>query len=195
MDRYQNGKIYKIIGGDECYIGSTCKKLLSQRMVQHRGDFAKFNRGKKSYTSSFYLFSKYGIENCKIELIKIFPCSCNDELRKEEQYHINNNNCVNIINSYISKEELLKLRNTIQKKYYENNKEKISEREKIYREKNKEKISEREKIYREKNADYINMRNAEKIKCNCGGKYTLGNFSNHKKTKIHNFYSSSVSEL
>jgi hypothetical protein len=164
-------------------------------MVQHRGDFSKFNRGNKHYTSSFYLFSKYGIENCKIELIKLFPCSCNDELRKEEQYHINNNDCVNKIKSYISKEELLKLRNIIQKKYAEKNKEKISEREKIYREKNKEKISEREKIYREKNKEKINIRNAEKIKCNCGGKYTLGNYSNHKKTKIHNIYLSSLLKL
>jgi hypothetical protein len=39
MANYSNGKIYKIIGGDECYIGSTTKERLCQRMTAQRGNY------------------------------------------------------------------------------------------------------------------------------------------------------------
>jgi hypothetical protein len=188
MERYANGKIYKIVGGNECYVGSTCKKLLSQRMVQHRGDFEKYLRETSHYVSIYDLFFKYGVENCKIKLLELCPCSCNDELRKKEQEWINKLECVNIINAYLSKEDLLKLRNEIQKKYYEKNKKIITEKTKIYQQTHKEEIAKRTKIYRDKHKEQISEKNSVKIDCLCGGKYTFGNTSNHKKTIIHQNY-------
>ena len=52
MVNYNNGKIYKIVpiceGADEgdVYIGSTTKEYLSQRMVQHRADYNKWQKRK-----------------------------------------------------------------------------------------------------------------------------------------------------
>ena len=43
------------------------------------------------------IFDKYGIENCKIELIQDFPCQSRNELLKQEGEHIRNNDCVNKI--------------------------------------------------------------------------------------------------
>ena len=66
---YKNGKIYKIEPrGDhsegDIYIGSTTKQYLSQRMVQHRGDYMRFKNGTHNKTNSFDLFDKYGVDNC-----------------------------------------------------------------------------------------------------------------------------------
>ena len=48
MNKYQNGKIYKIVdvGYSKCYIGSTCEEL-SQRMARHRAIYKQFAKGKK----------------------------------------------------------------------------------------------------------------------------------------------------
>ena len=42
---YANGKIYQIIShaGDKIYIGSTTKRLLSQRMEKHRSSYKRWN--------------------------------------------------------------------------------------------------------------------------------------------------------
>ena len=71
------GFIYKIIGGDECYIGSTFKTL-ETRFKKHIQHYQSDN-----YCSSQYLFNKYGVENCHIEPIeelncdkKLYECTC-----------------------------------------------------------------------------------------------------------------------
>jgi len=92
---YSKSKVYKIYCPTEpslCYIGSTTKQYLSQRMDGHR---SKYKTCKKS-TTSYLIFDKYGIENCIIELIELYPCFTVEELRKREGYYIQNNNCVNI---------------------------------------------------------------------------------------------------
>ena len=92
---YNNGKIYKIVGGDECYIGATTKEHLCQRIAGHRSDYQKWKNAKRTFITSFYLFEKYGIENCTIELIELFPCISKDELNAREGYYIRNITCVN----------------------------------------------------------------------------------------------------
>ena len=55
MVNYGNSKIYKIWSpnGDNIYIGSTTKKYLSQRMVEHRCDYNKhLTCGKQNVSSS-----------------------------------------------------------------------------------------------------------------------------------------------
>ena len=98
---YSKGKIYKIeaINGepDDIYIGSTTKEFLSQRMAKHSSGFKKWleNNDKNSYVTSFKLFEKYGIENCKIILLENVNTSSLDELKCREAYYIKSMNCVN----------------------------------------------------------------------------------------------------
>jgi hypothetical protein len=129
---YKQAKIYCIKVNTEeeylPYVGSSCKRLLSQRMNQHRCSYKRWKEGKNErFVSSFTLFEKYGIEECFIELIEIFPCNCNDELRKKEREWIEKMKCVNIVKRVIITEE------------------EIAERKKIYREEHKEQIAEKGK--------------------------------------------------
>jgi hypothetical protein len=80
------------------------------------------------------IFDEYGLENCKIELVELFPCTCKAELEAREGFYIKNNECVNRITV-----------GRTQKEYYEENKEKILELDKQYKKDNKERISKNEK--------------------------------------------------
>jgi hypothetical protein len=135
-------------------------------MNQHRQDFNKWKNGKYSFISSFTLFEKYGIENCYIELIELFPCNCNDELRKKEREHIEKIECVNIM-----------------KKPFRTIEEKIKD-DKIcksnYEEKSKEKNSIRRKI---------------KYDCSCGSSIRKSDKSIHEKSKKHQNYLSTIGTL
>jgi hypothetical protein len=53
MDRYKNGKIYKIVDNTNgnVYIGSTCEPTLAHRLTKHRYDYKRFLKG-GSYISS-----------------------------------------------------------------------------------------------------------------------------------------------
>ncbi len=85
MNRYENGKIYKItdVGYNKCYIGSTCESL-SKRMTRHREEFRAYQRGNAGYLTSFALFDVFGVENCKIELVETFACNTKEELLSRE---------------------------------------------------------------------------------------------------------------
>ena len=65
MNRYENGKIYKVVdlSYNECYIGSKCVNL-SQRVARHRSEYNRFLEGKRRNITAFQLFDKYGVENC-----------------------------------------------------------------------------------------------------------------------------------
>ena len=80
--KYQNGKIYKIsnLNNDDIYIGSTVN-LLKARFTQHQCLFRLYLDGKTNYTTSFKLFQDHGKDNCKIELIKVFPCNSKKRIR------------------------------------------------------------------------------------------------------------------
>ena len=95
MSKYINGKIYKIESINEnqeegdIYIGSSCRDYLCQRMGNHRADYKKWKNGRvTSYMTSFILFEKYGIDNCKITLLESFPCNSKDELLSREAHYI-----------------------------------------------------------------------------------------------------------
>jgi hypothetical protein len=134
MPDYQNGKIYKIIGGDECYVGSTTTSL-AKRFSSHKRDMD---------TTAKLLFDKYGIENCKIELIELFPCQTRIDLNKREGIWIIQLKSVNRCiagrtpketqhANYIKNKEH-------KKKYRDEHKEDNKEYHKAYREANREKI-------------------------------------------------------
>ncbi len=135
INKYQKGKIYKIVdsGYKKVYYGSTINNL-SVRMAQHRDKYKKYQNGTYHKLTVYNIFDIYGIENCKIELVEIFPCNCREELEAREGYYIKNNECVNKIVAGRSLKE-----------YRESNKDRIKEYQKLYREEKKEHYKEYKK--------------------------------------------------
>jgi hypothetical protein len=129
MNKYENGKIYKISGGDKVYIGSTICSLPS-RMAKHRYDY---RQGKNRCCVSS-LFDEYGINMCSIELIEDFPCSSKHELEERERYWIQTMECINITIPHRTPQE-----------YYKDNLEKIKDYKKEWADENKERLKEYKK--------------------------------------------------
>ena len=196
MVNYKQGKIYKI----ECnvtgliYIGSTCKKKLSQRMTEHRSNYKKYLNGKKKYYSAFIVMKN---DDYDIILIEDFPCNSKDQLFARERYHTNKIECVNICKNQglcleLGKKKYKQEYNQINKEhikeykqeYNQINKEHIKEYNQEYKQINKEHIKEYNREYREINDDY----RKKKFTCLCGGKYTCSNKSFHIKTKMDQKY-------
>ena len=136
---YQNGKIYKIVdvGYNEQYFGSTTVEL-STRMARHRARYREYNKTQKSFYTSFILFDKYGIENCKIELVEIYPCDSKDELTRKEGQWIKNEDCVNKCVAGRTKRE-----------HHVDNLDHIKSKKKEYRLLNLERELQRSRDYRE----------------------------------------------
>ena len=122
---YNNGKIYKIVDNlsDMVYIGSTCK-LIQQRFNSHKRTYRKFkNDGNAEYVTSFKILEN---NDCKVVLIKNYPCNNKQELELEESKIIKEyiKNKLNIVNKnipIISDDEL-------KSPYYKTNKDKINEK-------------------------------------------------------------------
>ena len=183
MPNYQNAKIYKLWSpeGDDIYIGSTTQSLC-ERKTKHNDNY------KRNLTcKSRILFEKY--TDVRIELLESCPCDNKEELTKKEGEYIRNNKCVNktipgrTIKEY--REDNKEKINEKRKERREDNKEYFKEYYKEYRENNKDKINEKNKEYYENNKDKINERRMQKITCECGRTITLGNKTQHEKSKIH----------
>ena len=116
MVNYNNGQIYKIedLVGEMFYIGSTTKSRLCQRMVEHRAAYERWKAGKCGKVTSFDIFEKYGIKNCRIVLIENYPCESKDELTSREAHYIRTVVCVNKA-----------IPGRTDEQYYQDNKEKI----------------------------------------------------------------------
>jgi hypothetical protein len=140
MPDYNLGKIYKITGNNKTYIGSTCERLLCQRMTNHRRCYKLFTEQKHYYLTAFEVLSD---PECVIELVESFPCSCLDELRKREGYHIRETECVNKLIAGRSIKEYYQDNKDVIAQYYQDNKERI----KAYYQDNKHTILERQKQY------------------------------------------------
>ena len=174
---YTQGKIYKIeptVDHDEgdVYIGSTTQNYLSQRMAKHRGQFLKWkDDGIRNMTTSYILFEKYGLENCRILLLENVNASNHEELVAKEAYYIKTLKCVNkkiplqSPTEYYHENKLIILNK--QKEYYECNKEDILERNRQYQKNNNETIKQQHRIYYNENKEKIKQyleNNREKLR-------------------------------
>ncbi len=208
INKYQQGKIYKITDNAyiKTYYGSTTQAL-SSRMTCHR---SLYKNGKGKMTS-FNIFEEFGVENCKIELVELYPCNSKNELEMREGFYIKNNICVNKKIAGRTKEEYkednkekiaLQMKEYYEdnkdkiilqnKEYYKDNKEKIALQNKEYYEDNKEKIVLQNKEYYEDNKEKIVLQKNEKHQCECGGKYTQVNQLRHFKTEKHQSFINSL---
>lgn len=147
MNKYNDGKIYKIIDNTNghIYIGSTCGTL-DKRLNSHKRDYRKFINSKSNFVTSFSI-----IENNDyiIELIELFPCNTRKELEAREGYHIRNNECVNKNIVGRTKKEYDKDNKEQKKQYYKANRDTIKEYKKQYYQINREKILQQRKEYYE----------------------------------------------
>ena len=161
MVNYQNGKIYKIedIGCNECYIGSTTKQYLSYRMSEHRSAYIKWAIKKKQKNTVYEIFEKWGVENCRIVLVELFPCETKDELSKREAHFIKTSQCVN---KYIP-----------------------CRTDKEYREDNRTSLLKKKIDYYHANLDKMKTKKKEVQTCECGSTYSYTNKSTHMKSAKH----------
>lgn len=158
MNKYTNGKIYKISikDCDKVYIGSTCRSLPS-RFTSHLFAYKYWKEnGTGSKFSLFELFDEFGISNAQIDLIEQYPCLTKNELVLRESEYIKK--CENKINKNIPGRTMIQ--------YYQDNKDKLHE----YRIKNEKKTRE-----------YHNT----KFICECGKELTMGNRARHMRSNYH----------
>jgi hypothetical protein len=162
--KYVEGKIYKITSQmtNKIYIGSTCQSLY-MRFNGHKTEIKT-----KNISSSEIL--QYG--DAKIELIEAFPCNSRKELEKREGYYIKEN-CNIVVNKSVAGRTYAE--------YYVDKFSEISVKRSEFYKNNKDKILETVTKYRIENRDKIN----EKIKCECGGKFTRNHRAGHYKTSKH----------
>jgi len=182
FNKYSNGKIYNLRSKqiDKIYIGSTTTTL-ENRFKKHKNDFNRYKKEKFSYVTSFELL-KY--EDCKINLIKEFPCNYKSELFDEEG-RIQRENKEIIVNKIIQGRTDKQYREDNKekiKKYREDNKEKMKSYAKQYQKENKEQIKNHRKEYWSKNKEQINEKRKGKNKT-YGKKYREKNKDQIKKYK------------
>jgi len=113
MNKYKDGKIYKVITNDGIYIGSTIM-LLSKRLWHHR------------YAESSGL--NIDETNSSIELIEDYPCNNKTELKQREQYWMDKIECINERRAYQSKEDRRSYKKIKSKEAYEKNKDIVKQK-------------------------------------------------------------------
>jgi len=147
MPNYQDGKIYTIrnyTDNEMIYVGRTVDTL-SRRLAKHRTDCKV---GKKISLYSHIVDNDWS--NWYIELYEYYPCNNKTELEKREGEVIR---LIGSINKVIV--------GRTRKEYYEDNADKLKDKNKKYREKNPEYFKEYNKEYREENADKEKERHKE----------------------------------
>jgi hypothetical protein len=169
INKFENGKIYKIVSDltDKIYIGSTILTL-NERLSKHKN---KFNSTKSVELTK--------LENFRIELIENFPCDNKYDLEAREAYHIRKHKklCLNKAIPHRTGEE-----------YRNDNKDKISERQKKVYLENQNKICDRVNNYRLNNLEKIKAYKSKDYICDCGLKIQNNSKYKHVKTKYHQNY-------
>lgn len=165
MSKFDDAKIYKIVDNtnNNIYIGSTINKLTT-RLNNHKQSYKKFLNGKSRYITVFEILKN---NDYKIELIEEYKCENKQELLKKEGQYILSCQCINkrVEGSTMSE---------IRKRHYNKYKDKIINNAKQYYNDNRDRL--------------IEIKNV-KHNCECGGRYTNTNKSQHYKTSKHIKYS------
>ena len=147
---YQLGKLYKLVSKqtEKSYIGSTCEKYLSNRLKGHKAKYTRFmkinskgfQKSRIDYVTSFELM-KY--DDVQIILLENYPCNNKEELHKRERYWIEQHREI-----AVNKVLPTQTDTEYHKKYKEEHRQEIKEKNKVYYSENKELFREKKKIYR-----------------------------------------------
>ena len=186
MNRYSNGKIYKVvdIGYNSAYYGSTCEELC-QRMARHRYKYNYYLKTNSNKISVFNLFDKYGIDNCKIEWVEDYPCKSKKELQAREGKYQKENDCVNKKIEGRTQQEYYQSKIDTIREYRNGRKEETQLYNKEYREKHKEYLAQQKKEYAIANKDKMRRKRSKATLCGCGVQFTGGHRLRHERTKKH----------
>ena len=205
-ERYKRGKIYSLRSHqtDLVYIGSTIQSL-SKRIGGHRDNYKGLLKGSFPYMTSFEII-KY--DDAYIELVENYPCNTKAELeRREGQIMRDTENCCNkcIVGRTKSEYYQDNIERIVERdaKYRQANKEKYAEYQAKYRQENKEKRTEYQAKYQAeyqaKNKDKIKEQKAEyyaknkeklseKVKCDCGSEVRKYCLKQHLRSQKHQNY-------
>ena len=157
MNKYKNGKIYKLTNGGLTYYGSTILTK-EERLGIHMKP--------TNNTSSKALFQLGGI--VEMDILEHFPCNSKFELEERERVYIESNwdNCVNINIPTRTRGEHYYDNIEKIKQYYLDNRDKMLLVDKKYRVDNRDKIAFRKKEYHKINKDKIALHKREYYKIN-----------------------------
>jgi hypothetical protein len=206
---YSKCCIYKIEHIDNeslVYVGHTTNFI--KRKIKHK---SCCNDDKnKAFNIQLYRMIREngGWDNFK--MIEVEKLNCNDKReaeRRENEVMKELKANMNMIKSYIGKDEYKEYRKIKGKEYYLLNKEKIDERHKAYNKNNqikikeyynknkdkfkqyylnnKEEIKETKKEYHLKNKSQISEKRKAKITCECGCEVNKSSIKRHQATKKH----------
>lgn len=116
------GRVYKIIVNcsNEIYVGSTQQECRA-RWQEHKDNYKRWKDKKAGGCRAFDLFDKFGIENCKIILIKQYRVTDRNQLHALEQLWINKFSkcCVNKLSAFVIDPILKKKLAEYKKKWYQ----------------------------------------------------------------------------
>lgn len=181
MNKYEQGKIYKIVSNiyPLPYYGSTIQTL-KRRLQDH--EYAR-NRNLQMGSQKVLSYGDY-----EIQLVQNYPCKNREELLKREDYYIKKYPNCNKKRSYVCREEY----NKRNKEWREKNKTHRKEYMKQWRKKNEKHCKDYQKNnmtkIKEKRKIYLRKKRQIKFNCPCGGKYSSGRKSDHAKTQMHQRY-------
>ena len=174
MVNYQEGLIYKIAHkySPYVYIGSTTN--FNRRKSQHKECCNNKNSTRHNFKVYQIIRECGGWDNFEMVLVAKCPCDDKKELHAKEfeyqqLFHANLNT-----QDAVADPEW-------QKKYNEKHYEEIKKYKKIYREKNKEYYQK----YRQENREKLNLKQSQKVECECGCIITKTNIYTHRKSQRH----------
>ena len=191
--------IYKITINDKpefVYVGST--KQYSDRKYNHKKNYDKHPERLLYKTIS----ENGGWENAVMSPIEEYICENKIQSLIRERYWLETlqANMNTMLKPIITEEERDQRNTRYKAKWFQDNKERLTEKNKeyekthkeviqkqrkLYYEENKESFSERRKIYREINKYVLKEKQCEKIQCECGVEYSRSNKARHFKSKRH----------
>ena len=164
---------------DYSYVGST--RAFDNRKYQHKSSCNNENSKEYNYKLYQIIRENGGWHNWRMVCIHQEECENKRSAEiKEEQLRVELKANMNGQRCYTTEDQ----RTERVKEYYSENKE----QQKEYREQNKELKKEYDKEYYSENKDKIKEQKNKKFDCQCGGKYTHQNKSQHLKTKKHENY-------
>jgi hypothetical protein len=161
MSKYNNSVVYKISSKDQedNQFYIGSTYDLNLRMTRHKNICINGKSTEPSSKIYKHIRANGGWDNFIMEKIANAPCESRRELDKIEQVYIDKlNSPLNTIRAYQTKDQRNEQFKTNSKKYRAIHKEQISNKQSV------------------------------KFTCNCGGKHTLGNKSQHRKTIKHQNY-------
>lgn len=185
---YSEGKIYKIecLTTGKVYVGHTTYEHLSQRLAKHKNGYKRWKEGLSQYITAYDIIE---LNNYEMTLLESYPCKSKDELEARERFWIQS---MDVVNRFIP--------TRTKSEWYQDNRERLVEKNRHKREQNREQIYEQQRRYKAIHKDILTLKNkeyydrhkesilakqAQKFTCECGSTLRVAGKSTHFKSQKH----------